>query len=421
LSYCTTNSISILAIKKSFNPSRFSSESFMKTRISKRTIDAVAPRQKDVFLWDTDLAGFGCKITPADSKVYVCQYRTGGRIRRYTIGLHGPLTPELARREATRILGDVARGADPAEVKAAGRKGATVSELADRYLAQHAEAKKKPKSIAEDRRLLDRIILPALGPRKVVDVTRGEIDRLHYDYRDTPYQANRVLALLSKVFNLAESWGMRAEWSNPCRHVEKFKEKKRKRFLSVEELTTLGAALKAAEENGTESPQAIAAIRLLVLTGARMSEILTLRWDYVNFDRGALELPDSKTGEKSIPLSAPVLEVLSGLPVIEGNPYVIPGHKRGAHLVGLQKIWERLSAGLADVRIHDLRHSFASVGAGAGLGLPVIGALLGHLDAATTQRYAHLQQDPLRQAADIIASKIDAALKSQPQKMRVVK
>jgi integrase len=242
-----------------------------------------------------------------------------------------------------------------------------------------------------------------------------------------PYAANRALALLSKAFNLAELWGWREDGSNPCRHIRKYAETKRKRFLSPKELAALGEALARAEADGALTlppsaeraekrvpiaPAAIAAIRLLILTGARKDEIQSLRWDWVDMEGGRLNLPDSKTGEKAVPLGAAALAVLSVIPRVEGNPHVIVGGKPGAALVNLKDPWGAIRevAGLEDVRIHDLRHSFASVGAAGGLSLPIIGAILGHTQASTTQRYAHLSDDPLRAAATTIGDRISAAM-----------
>jgi integrase len=217
------------------------------------------------------------------------------------------------------------------------------------------------------------------------------------------------------MFNLAEKWGERPDGSNPCRHVEKYPEHKRERFLSEVELAQLGDALAKAEQDRSESPFVVAAIRLLVFTGARRNEILTLKWEHVDFERACFRLPDSKTGAKTVHLNAPTLELLSELPRIAGNPYVIPGERPGAHLVNIEKPWRRIraQAGLDGLRLHDLRHSFASFGAGAGLSLPIIGALLGHTQAATTARYAHLAADPLKQASERVGREIAAAMKGR--------
>ena len=218
--------------------------------------------------------------------------------------------------------------------------------------------------------------------------------------------------MLSKLFNLAEKWGYRPDGSNPCRHVDRYPEHKQERFLSTEELGRLGTALEQAEQARAEMPGVLAAIRLLAFTGCRLSEILTLKWGHVDFERTCLRLPESKSGAKVVRLSPPALAVLQGIERHNDAPYVITGREPGKHLINLRKPWHRIRerAGLHDVRLHDLRHSFASVGAAGGLSLPMIGALLGHTQAATTQRYSHLADDPLRQANDMIGERIAAAM-----------
>ena len=384
----------------------------MKTKITKRIVDSKGPQAADLFIWDTELTNFGLKITPKGKRIYLVQYWHEGRRRRYTIGEHGPLTPEQARSEAARILGQVAAGEDPAATKANYRAAPSVAELATRYLEEHAEPKKKAASIFRDRQLLKRFVLPALGHYKTASVTRADVSRLHHDLRETPIQANRVLALLSKMFNLAERWGLRPNSSNPCRHVEKFKEHKRERFLGVEELARLGTALEYVEREQSELPSVITAIRLLLFSGCRLSEILTLKWEYLDFEKHCMRLPDSKTGAKVVPLGVPALQLLMDAPRQDLNPYVCPGLRANSHLVGIARPWARIQAraGLSGVRLHDLRHSFASVGAAAGMGLPIIGKLLGHTQSATTQRYAHLHQDPLLEAANEISSRIAEAM-----------
>jgi integrase len=387
----------------------------MRGKITKRSVDALkaAADGAEAVLWDSELKGFGCRVQRGGAKSYVLHYRAGtGRgasLRKLTIGRHGsPWTPETARREARRLLGIIEDGADPAADKMARREAPTIAELAERFLAEHAEAKRKGSTAAEYRRLLDRIILPALGKRKVADVTRADMMKLHHANRAAPYQANRVLAVLSKMFNLAERWGLRPDGSNPCRHVEKFAERKRERMLSPTELARLGDAL-AADEG---SPYAVAAVKLLVFTGARLGEVLGLRWEWIDFERGEARLPDSKTGAKTLHLPPPALAVLAELPRLDGNPYVIAGAKPGAALVNLEKPWRaiRQPAKLDDVRLHDLRHAFASVAASSGMGLPIIGKMLGHSQPATTARYAHLASDPVKAAAAAVAGKIAAAM-----------
>ena len=391
----------------------------MKGKITKRNVESIVPNQRDAFLWDTKIPGFGVKVTPVGKRIYVLQYSVGGRTRRCTIGKHGvDVTADEARREAQRLRGLVADGHDPADEHAAIQTVPTLAVFAERYLAEHAAVKKKASSAAEDQRNLRKHVLPALGRRKVTEITRNDVSRLHAAMKAKPGAANRCLALLSKMFNLAEKWGYRPDGTNPTRHVEKFPERKIERFLSEAELARLGEVLDGAEQSG-EHPSVIAAIRLLVFTGCRRNEILTLEWKHVDFDRGCLWLADSKTGAKMVPLGAAAIELLTGLSRIEGNPYVLPGAVPGSHYVALEKAWRRLRgrAGLVDVRLHDLRHSFASMGAGAGESLVLIGALLGHSNPATTARYAHLSSDPLKAAADRISGHIAGAMRGNPGKV----
>jgi hypothetical protein len=218
----------------------------MLTKITKRAVDAMHAGDSDQFLWDSDLKGFGLKVTPAGSKIYILQYRKGGRgtpTKRVTIGRHGALTPEQARKEAARVSGAIANGSDPAALRAADRVAPTVATLADRFLTEHAATKTKPRTVIEYRRPCKNIIVPALGWKRVRDVTRADISRLHHDRRETPYDANRALAVLSKMFTLAEKWGERPDGSNPCRHVERYAERKRERMLSADEFGRLAKAL----------------------------------------------------------------------------------------------------------------------------------------------------------------------------------
>lgn len=391
-------------------------------KLTKRVVDALEPQQKDYVVWDDELKGFGVRVKPSGRKSFVIQYYNAQRrSRRMTIGLFGRLTPEEARKAARLALSDADRGRDPLEEKNTEKDLVTISVLADRYMAEHAEVKKKQSSINRDRRLLDRFVRPVLGSKPVANVKREDIAKFHHSLRQTPTQANRVLALLSKMFSLAERWGLRTDGSNPCRHVERYKEKKRERYLSIEELARLGKALDKAETEGSEDLSGITAIRLLIYTGCRREEILSLKWEHVNFELNCLQLPDSKTGAKLVPLGDAAVELLKRAHRVAGNPYVCPGRKWASHLVGLPRIWARIceNAGLKEVRLHDLRHSFASVGAGAGLGLPMIGALLGHTQAATTQRYAHLAIAPLQDAANLITQHIAEAM-SKPVDEKVV-
>jgi integrase len=388
----------------------------MRGKITMKSVAALyAEGGNEATLSDTTLAGFEVRARLGGTKVYAIRYRVGsGReapMRRYTIGRHGsPWAPDQARAEAKRLLAMVAAGKDPAGAKIEAKAAPTVAEFAARFLAEHVEAKRKASTATEYRRLIDRVVLPALGKRKVADIKRPDIARLHHASRASPYQANRTLAVLSKMMTLAEQWGLRPDGSNPCRHVERYGEKKRGRLLSAEELARLGDALAA--YGG--SRHVVAAIKLLVFSGARLGEILGLEWRWIDVERGEARLPDSKTGAKTLYLPPPALEVLAELPRIEGNPFVIAGGKPGAALVNLEKPWRaiRTAAGLDDVRIHDLRHAFASIAAASGMGLPIIGKMLGHSQPQTTARYTHLAADPVKAAAAAVAGKIAAAMAS---------
>jgi integrase len=399
-------------------------------KLTKRTVDAL---DEGAIAWDGRVAGFGIR-RQRDARVYVLKARIGGRQRWFTIGRHGsPWTVEAARTEALRLLVEIKNGGDPASIRAAGRKQPTMKELVERYLEEHARPHKKPASVAADERNIRNHVLPVLGKLNVADVGHGDIERLKRAVREGrtarteklaprrkvvvtggPGAANRVLALASKMFGLAELWKWRPEGSNPCRGVRKHAEGKRERFLSTDELKALATALNAAK--ATESPYVIAAIRLLVLTGARLGEVLQLRWEQIDFERGVARLPDSKTGAKNIYLAAPAAQLLADLPRRERNPFVICGEKPRKPLVNIQRPWRRIrkAAGLNDVRLHDLRHSFASVAAVGGASLPLIGGLLGHASPATTARYTHLADDPLRSLNDRVAGRIAAAMEAGP-------
>jgi integrase len=289
------------------------------------------------------------------------------------------------------VLGRAVHGDDPAAERAAEKAAPTVADLAAKFLAEHAEIKCKPSTAYEYRRLLDNVILPAIGRKRASDVTRADIVKLRQQRHAAPTEANAAIVITSIMFNFAERAGIRPDGSNPCRHVERYRQQRRDRFLSADELARLGAAL--ASYDG--STYAVAAIRLLVFTGARRSEILGLRWDWIDWERGEARLPDSKTGAKTIHLPPPALSVLAELPRIAGNEHVIVGGVPGAALVNLDVAWAaiRRRAALDGVRIHDLRHCFASIAASSGMGLPIIGKMLGHTQASTTQRYAHLASD----------------------------
>lgn len=381
-----------------------------KGRVTKRAVDALAcPAGKDrEFLWDDAIAGFGVAAFPSGKKVYVAQYRQGGRSRRANIGEHGRLTPDEARSEAKKLLGVVETGADPIAERRTARDVRTFGDVADDFLSLHVATRRKSRTGTEYRQILKMIVLPAIGSKRIIDVRRPDAASLHGKLAATPYEANRALALMSAIWNWAARRGEVALADNPARAIERYPELGRERFLTVDELARLGDALRETKID----PFAAAALRLLILTGARLREILDAQWQRVDFERGMIFLPNSKTGAKPLYLNAAALALLAGIPRIDGNPHVIPGGKPGQPRADLKNPWAavRKTAGLDGLRLHDLRHSFASVGAGASLGLPVIGRLLGHSQAATTLRYAHLEADPLRRAVETIGATIAAAM-----------
>jgi integrase len=395
----------------------------MKTRLTKTVVEATEPGARDVYLWDDRIAGFGVKVTPKGARIYVLKYRAGRAQRWLVLGRHGEIATEQARAKAVKLRGAVAGGEDPARMRDDRAAEPTVDALADRYLEEYAAPHKKTRSVGEDERNLKLHVRPGLGHMKVGQVTRQDILKLHNQMRDKPTAANRVVSLLSKMFGLAEEWGLRPEGSNPCRRVQHFKEIAHERFLSGDELRRLGEALDQAEREG-EHPHAVAIIRLLLLSGCRRDEILSLEWPCVDFERNALRLPDTKTGAKTVRLAAPAIDTISALPRFAGTSFVFPmakgssasvkhGRRAGAgHFVGIERAWQRIrkNAGLEDVRLHDLRHTFAAWSVSGGTSLHMTGNLLGHRQAATTMRYAHLADDPAQAAAERVGGALAAAL-----------
>ena len=379
-------------------------------RITKKAVDALTAREREYMLWDRDIKGFGVRVHPSGRKVYLVKYRHRGRIVKKTIGPHGVIPPAAARARAAEIITVAKTGRDlMGRVLPPRKEGATtMHDLARRFLEEYVPARCKPSSAHSYERSIRQHVLHRLGHRRIVDVTRGDVTTLHHEMRATPYAANRTLGILSAMFTAAELWGLRPEGSNPCRLVKRFREQPRERFLSDAEYRRLGAALRKAEGTGAVAASAVAAVRLLMLTGCRLSEIMTLRWENVALEAAELRLTDSKTGARIVHLGRPAVAVLCGIARDEGNPWVITGRRPGSRLVSLHYPWGRIRkwAGLDDVRLHDLRHSFASGGLLVGEGLPTIGKLLGHSQVQTTARYAHLAADPVKTAANQIAGRI---------------
>ena len=382
-----------------------------KKRITKSVVDALKPGQT---VWDTKQTGFGVRCQRRD-KIFFFKTRVGNRQRWFTIGKFGqPWTVNGALRRVQAIQGDIARDLDPAAIRDERLRNPTVKEAATAYLSTEG-VKRRPATQVLYGDLFKRLVYQRIGGVKVADVKFSDVANLHHELRATPITANRTVALLSSLFAWCERKGYRAKQSNPATDVERNKERSRERFLSPRELARVGIALSRAERNRTESVFALAALRLLIFTGCRRNEILTLQWKDVHLDRAMLMLPDSKTGARAVYLSAPALKVLSSLPRAAKNPFVIAGERTGQRLVNLRKVWLRICkvARLKSVRIHDLRHSFASVGASGGVPLQVIGKLLGHSKASTTEKYSHLAADPVRAANEAMGNQIAALLQGR--------
>ena len=380
--------------------------------ISRRTVAGLSV-EKDTVFWDRELPGFGIRVYVTGGKVYVAQTRAGGRSRRVTIGRHGVITPEEARRRAALAISRLKSGQSVTVTAADSETGGpTVAEVARRYLAEHVEVRLKPNTAKNVRTDLKKHILPAFGKLPVSSLDRERVVALHASLYRTPAAANRVVDTLSALISTAAAWGMAPEGSNPCSGFEKYRTGKPERFLTEAEFTRLGRTVTEMEAGGDIQPGAAAAIRLLMLTGCRCNEILRLRWDEVDLERNELRLSDSKTGQRTVPLSPAAARVLSARPRIHGDPWVIPGRWNGRPLRNVDRSWckVRKRAGLEDVRLHDLRHSFASRALALGESLPMIGKLLGHARVQTTARYAHLAERSVHESAARVAAAIGADL-----------
>jgi integrase len=378
-------------------------------RLSKTVVERIKAADQDVVVWDNTLPGFGVRVKPSGVRSYIIQYRNRNTSasRRLTIGQHGPLlTLDQAKKQARAMLSDAMLGEDPVEIRKTARRAPSIADLAVDYLERHAVPKKRPKSVRDDRAMLDNIILPKLGARKVDAIGRRDVEAIQVAMKDRPYQANRVLSLLSKMFNLAVEWKWRQD--NPAKSVERYQEQKRERWLSDEELRRLCAVL---DEH--PNTRAANAVRLQLLTGARLGEVLTSRKEDFDLRRGIWTKPSHQTKQKRtehLPLSAQALTLVTL--IIEtreaGSPFLFPGNKPGQPLREIKKFWSAVTqkAGIANYRRHDNRHTYASHLVSSGLSLEIVGRLLGHTTTATTKRYAHLADDSLRAATERFGSKI---------------
>jgi integrase len=407
-------------------------------KLTKRTVDAAAPRLGRYIVWDTELKGFALRVAESGTKTYILRYRprgTGraGPRRFMVLGRHGVVTPDEARVHARTILGAVAGGQDPAKERSRANSAMPIAQLVELFIDRHAEPKRKARTAAGYAALLNNYLVPKFGKKPADQLTTAEISRLHLSLRDRPYQANRLVAVIASMYGFAARHGVVPRGSSPAQGIERFRESARERFLGVEELNRLGETLRLAETEGLPWPsdankpeskhlvrkenrrtilaqEVVLAFRLLMFTGARLQEILTLQWSHIDFERGLINVPDSKTGRKTIIMSTVTIDLLRDRE--RRGVFVIPGTDSDRSRSDLKKPWRAIQrhAALEGVGIHDLRHTFASIGAGASLGLPIVGKLLGHSQPATTARYAHLDADPLRRASNVIGEHLAAAL-----------
>ncbi|MCK0097620.1 site-specific integrase [Yoonia sp. F2084L] len=382
------------------------------TKLTKRVVESLAPEAKERIVWDDELGGFGLRIYPTGRKVYVVQYRANGRTRRKNLGQHGVLTADEARKDAKLVQADVARGADPSADRKARLRSPTIKELGKRFLTDHVELHCKPTTLYDYRNLLEKVVNPVLGSIQVSEITFADIAAFHLKRQGTPYQANRGVMMLSKMLNLAEDWGLRPINTNPARKIKKYPEVEKKRYLDDDEQVRLGQVMGEMLQADEISRYVFAAFYLLLLTGCRLSEIQKLKWAYVT--RTHLELPDSKTGRRRIPLPREAYQLVQSLDRREDNPYVILGDHGLSHYNDLQKPWRKIRARarLDDVRLHDLRHTYASVAVTNGIDPFMLKEILGHKNLSTTLRYAHLSDDAVQKAAGQIANRMAFAMGS---------
>lgn len=413
--------------------------------LTEKTITDAEKGERERVIWDGDISGFGLRVQPSGAKSFVLMYRTAGgrrgRVRKVTIGkLGSPWTLEKARREAKRLLAVVELGGDPAKDKRDIREAPTVAELCDLYFEEGC-ATKKASTVSVDKGRVERHIKPRLGHLRVAEVTRADIERFlgdvaagktAADVKTTKKRgraivtggrgtATRAAGLLGGIFTFAVNRRIRPD--NPVRGVKRFPDQRGERYLSADDWSKLGSGLRLAADAGV-NPTGLAIIRLLALTGARKSELVNLRWSEVDFQNSRLLLGDSKTGAKPITLGAPALQFLSEHDAKrpeseERGEWVFEGERGAGPFGGLPRVWRtvRALADLPTLRLHDLRHGFASHGIAAGAGLPVIGALLGHRDVKTTSRYAHLADNPVQRAATKISRGIDRSLDATPKRV----
>lgn len=378
-----------------------------KTAIDGMKFEGRTPKARDL-RWDDELPGFGVRIWPSGKKSFFIEYRHMGRPRYMTIGPYGVLTLHQARDLARQAKVRVLAGKDPLAERQARNEGKTFGDLAAEYLKRHAVHKKSGR---DDELVINRLLLPAWRTRPLATIRSSDVAQLHHKIGDgAPVLANRVVSLLSKMFNLGKKWGYVGESAtNPAHGIERNRERQRERFVSPEEMKRLAAAIDA---SGNLFIRAV--LWSYLFTGARKSELLRLKWSDVDFDRREVTLRDTKAGNTHVlPLTTHLEAVLAPLPRISKNPYVFCGRK-GSHLKNIDNTWKniRIAAKLEDVWIHDLRRTVATWIVNAGYSLALIGRVLNHANPQTTQRYARHQLGPATIALEDHGNRVFAALKA---------
>ncbi|PRD41053.1 integrase [Phyllobacterium phragmitis] len=382
-----------------------------KIKLTKTAVDAATPQERDYELRDTIIPGFLVKVTPTGRKVFMIAYVSNiGQRRKPAIGRYGEITVEQARGIAQDWLAEVRRGADPSAERMAMRQASTVEELFDRFITDYSESQNKPSTVKSNRGLGKCHILPVLGHMKVPEVTRADIARLMKRMSKSPISANRALSVVRKMFNMAEVWGMRPDGSNPCRHVPKYPERGKTRLITDAEMRKLFEYLARAEAEGLEHPFIILAIRLQFEFAARMSEIIELEWSWVDFDSRRVVWPDSKTGGMSKPMSAEALRLFENAPLLENSPFVCPSvfdPKKPMPSFTYYEGWKRIlkRAGLPHVGTHGIRHRVATDIANSGVPVKVGMALTAHKTVTMFMRYVHVEDDPIRAAAETVTQR----------------
>ena len=382
-----------------------------KIKLTKTAVDTATPQERDYELRDTTIPGFLVKVTPTGRKIFMVAYVAhNGQRRKPAIGRYGEITVEQARNIAQDWLAEVRRGVDPSAERAAARQALTVKELFDRFITDYSESRNKPATVESNRGYGKRYIIPILGQLKVPDVTRADIAHMMKKMAKSPTNANRVLAAVRKMFNMAEVWGLRPDGSNPCRHVPKYPERGKTRLITDAEMRKLFEYLDRAEADGLEHPFILLAIRLQFEFAARMSEILNLEWEWIDFDNHRVVWPDSKTGGMSKPISEEAYRLLSTAPRQEGNPYVLPSPRHpGQHLTTGEYYggWSRAlkAAGATHVGTHGIRHRSATDIANSGIPVKVGMALTAHKTVVMFMRYVHTEDKPVREAAELVANR----------------